>query len=189
MSPQIALLSIVGFWAFYYGSVTLRAWIMDYPGRLEALDNRAWVSLFGICFTSLMYLGLRLFEQRSLKQRVAAAFLLAAVSSTAYSTVNYLSFYVVDPRPELEKPEAVKSETHKAQEEQQEKKGPAHLIADNAIHWYFFNLAWAIFYLALSYAGAVRASEREAARLLGTGGVTVLDGSLEFGWRSRRGAP
>ncbi len=165
VSPRIALLSIVGFWAFYYGSVTLRAWIMDYPGRLEALDNRAWVSLFGICFTSLMYLVLRLFEQRSLRQRVAAAFLLAAVSSTAYSTVNYLSFYVVDPRPELEKSEAEKSETHKAQEEQQEKKGPAHLIADNAIHWYFFNLAWAIFYLALSYAGAVRASEREAARL------------------------
>ncbi|MBL8757424.1 MAG: peptidylprolyl isomerase [Phycisphaerae bacterium] len=31
--------------------------------------------------------------------------------------------------------------------------------------------------------------EREAARLLGTGGVTVLDGSLEFGWRTRRAAP
>lgn len=163
--PRIALLSIVGFWAFYYVSVTLRAWIMDYPDHWVMLDNRAWVSLFGIGFTTLMYLALRPLEQRSLRLRVAAAFLFAAVSSTAYSTVNYLSFYVVDPKPEMEKSDAEKSEAHKAQEKHEEKKKPAHLIADNAIHWYFFNLAWAILYLALSYAGAVRASEREAARL------------------------
>ncbi len=163
--PRIALLSIVGFWAFYYVSVTLRAWIMDYPGHLLMLDNRAWVSLFGIGFTTLMYLALRPLEQRSLRVRVAAAFLFAAATSTAYSTVNYLSFYVVDPRPEMEQLDAGKSETHKAKEKREEKKEPAYLIADNAIHWYFFNLAWAIFYLALSYAGAVRASERETARL------------------------
>ncbi|UUX99736.1 sensor histidine kinase [Sphingomonas sp. J315] len=150
---------------FYYVSVTLRAWIMDYPGHLQMLDNRAWVSLFGIGFTTLMYLALRSLEQRSLRVRVAAAFLFAAATSTAYSTVNYLSFYVVDPRPEMEKLDAEKSETHKAQEKREMKKGPASVIADNAIHWYFFNLAWAIFYLALSYAGAVRASERETARL------------------------
>lgn len=163
--PQIALLSIVGFWAFYYVSVTLRAWIMDYPGHWLMLDNRAWVSLFGIGFTTLMYLALRLLEQRSLSVRVAAAFVFAAAASTAYSTVNYLSFYVVDPKPEMEKWDEKTSATHRAREEKEEHKEPAYLIADNAIHWYFFNLAWAIFYLALSYAGAVRASERETGRL------------------------
>ncbi len=157
--PQrIAVLSIIAFWVFYYVSITLRSWIMDYPGYWLMLDNRAWVSLFGIGFTYLLYRILRLFCHHTLRVRVAAAFLFSAVAATAYSTVNYLSFYVVDPKPpELQKrpgdPPVKKIEK------------PADLIAENALGWYFFFLSWSVFYLALSYAGAVRASERETARL------------------------
>jgi signal transduction histidine kinase len=158
--PRIALLSIVGFWLFYYVSVTLRAWIIARPGYHWAmLDNRAWVALFGVGLTYLLYLALQRFSRRTLRTRIAAAFLLAAVGATAYSAVNYLSFYVYDPLP----PEIENAKDRATME--REKKDPAKVIAENAIHWYFFILAWTVFYLALSYAGAVRASERETARL------------------------
>lgn len=156
---RIAVLSILAFWAFYYVSITLRSWIMDYPGYWLMLDNRAWVSLFGIGFTYLLYRVLRLFCHHTLRIRVAAAFLFSAITATAYSTINYLSFYVVDPKPaEVERMAKGKNEPEKEE-------GPAHLIAENALSWYFFFVSWSVFYLALSYAGAVRASEREAARL------------------------
>lgn len=157
--PQrIAILSIVAFWVFYYVSITLRSWIMDYPGYWLMLDNRAWVSLFGIGFTYLLYRVLRLFCDHTLRVRVAAAFLFSAIAATAYSTVNYLSFYVYDPKP---------PELQKRPEDREPPKieKPADLIAENALGWYFFFLSWSVFYLALSYAGAVGASEREAARL------------------------
>lgn len=160
--PRIALLSIIGFWIFYYVSITLRSWIMDYPGYWHMLDNRAWVSLFGVGFTYLLYRVLRLFCHHTLRIRVAAAFLFAAVAATAYSSVNYLSFYVYDPAP----PEVERQKERGARGDSEPKdKDAAHLIAENAIGWYFFFVSWAVFYLALSYAGAVRASERETARL------------------------
>ncbi|HEY0621846.1 sensor histidine kinase [Sphingomonas sp.] len=155
---RVAVLSIIAFWVFYYVSITLRSWIMDYPGYWLMLDNRAWVSLFGIGFTYLLYRVLRLFCHHTLRVRVAAAFLFSAIAATAYSTVNYLSFYVYDPKPpELQ---------HRADEQPKNKvEKPADLIAENALGWYFFFVSWSVFYLALSYAGAVRASERETARL------------------------
>lgn len=156
---RIAVLTIIAFWIFYYVSISLRSWIMDYPGYLLMLDNRAWVSLFGIGFTYLLYRVLRLFCHHTLRVRVAAAFLFSAVAATAYSAVNYASFYVYDPKP----PELQKKSPQ--EEEGKKENGPAHLIAENAIAWYFFFVSWAVFYLALSYAGAVRASERETARL------------------------
>lgn len=159
--PRIALLSIVAFWLFYYVSVSLRAWILDYPGQRHMLDNRAWVSLFGIGITWLLYLALRQFARRTLGIRTAAAFLFAAFAATAYSAVNYLSFYVYDPGP----PEVERQKEGQPMPAEREEKEPGKMIADNAIHWYFFFTSWAVFYLALSYAGAVRASEREAARL------------------------
>lgn len=160
--PRIALLSILGFWIFYYVSITLRSWIMDYPGHLLMLDNRAWVSLFGIGITYVLYRVLRAFCHHTLRMRVVAAFLFSAVAATAYSTVNYVSFYVVDPKPvEIEQ----QARAQNRGDSEPEDKDAAHLIAENAIGWYFFFLSWAVFYLALSYAGAVRESEREAARL------------------------
>jgi len=160
--PRIALLSIVAFWVFYYISITLRSWIMDYPGHAFMLDNRAWVTLFGVGFTYLLYRVLRLFCHHTLRVRVAAAFLFSAVAATAYSAVNYYSFYVYDPAPpEVER----QKEAMGKGDSEPTKKDAAHLIAENALHWYFFIASWAVFYLALSYAGAVRASERETARL------------------------
>jgi two-component sensor histidine kinase len=153
VSPRTAALSIVLFWLFYYVTVSLRAMIMQSAGYRSSLDNRAFVALAGMGFTWLLYLALRRLDGRTLRLRVAAAFLFAVPVSTAYATVNYLSFYVYDPDPEM-----LDDPTRPA-------KGPGRKVAENAIHWYSFIAAWATLYLALSYAGIVRQQERETARL------------------------
>ncbi len=158
---HIAVLSILLFWLFYYVTVSFRSWIMGYPGYALMLDNRAWVSLFGVGLTYLLYWALRLLNDRPLRLRVAAAFVLSAVVATAYSAVNYASFYVYDPVP----PEIEQAKRKAGKIEEPEKKDAAHLISENALHWYFFIVSWSVFYLAMSYAGAVGASEREASRL------------------------
>jgi LytS/YehU family sensor histidine kinase len=38
-----------------------------------------------------------------------------------------------------------------------------HAIVDSALNWYFFIVAWAVLYIAMSYANKVRAAERSAA--------------------------
>jgi two-component sensor histidine kinase len=155
VTPRVAALSIVLFWLFYYLTVSLRSWIMHSPGYEGFLDNRAWVALAGMGFTWLLYLGLRRLDGRKLGLRVAAAFLGAVPVSTAYATVNYLSFYVYDPEPEL-----FSDPTRKP-------KSPDKIVIENAVHWYSFIVAWATLYLALSYASMVRVQERETARLRG----------------------
>lgn len=155
VTPHVAALSILLFWLFYYVTVSLRSWIMQNPGYEVFLDNRAWVTLAGMGFTWLLYLGLRRLDGRRLGVRVAAAFLGAVPVSTAYATVNYLSFYVYDPEPEL------------YGDPKRRPKSPGRIVAENAIHWYSFIVAWATLYLALSYASMVRAQERETARLRG----------------------
>lgn len=154
VSPHVVALSILLFWAFYYFSVTARALIMDYPGQVAMLDNRAWVSLAGMGFSWLLYLFLRTLCHKSLGVRVAAAFLASLPTATAYGAVNYASFELIDPVA----PDMVCKGKPKTS-------GAIENIAENALHWYFFISCWAALYLALSYAGEARAAEREKARL------------------------
>jgi hypothetical protein len=155
VSPRLAAVSIVLFWLFYYTTVSLRSVIMQSPGYLVGFDNRAWVTVAGMAFTWLLYLALRRLDGKRLGLRIAAAFAFAVPVSTAYATVNYLSFYVYDPLPEFHS------------DPKRPPKGPGRMVAENAIHWYSFIAAWATLYLALSYAGIVRQQERETARLRG----------------------
>lgn len=151
VGPKAAALSILLFWTFYYLSVSARSVLMGYPGFERMFDNRALVTVSGMGLTWLLYLLLRRFDERPLRTRVAAAFLASLPVAAAYAAVNHLAFY--DPQP----PEPdVPTDRHD--------KGLANMIAENAIHWYFFIACWAALYLALSYAAQVRESEREAAR-------------------------
>lgn len=157
--PRVAALSILLFWTIYFLSISARAMIRGYPGYESAFDNRAMVAIAGMGFTWLLYLRLRRFDGRRLAVRVTAAFLASVPVAIAYAAVNYASFYVYDPMP----PEFGTAKA-KMREGRPEKR-PTEMVADNSLHWYFFILSWAALYLALSYAGAVKASEREAARL------------------------
>lgn len=161
VSPKVAALSIVAFWIAYYISLSARSVIMDYPGYGKMFDNRAAVTIAGMGLTWLLYLFMRRFDRRRLGVRVAAAFLAALPVAAAYAGVNYYWFRVHDPDPKMTQASPASDPSDR------KRHGPAAMIAEAAIQWYFFVACWAALYLALSYAAQVRSSERDAARYRG----------------------
>ncbi len=150
-----SLLSIVGFWIFYFLLNTLR-WAIEWaPDQLGMMGRRTVVSLFGIGFTFILYLVLRRFEHRRMSVLVTVAFLASIPVSIAYAMVNYAAFYVVQPSDRTLQELAQYPEKHL---------GPGYTIADSATSWYFFIAAWAVLHVALVYATRVRLAERSAAR-------------------------
>jgi two-component system LytT family sensor kinase len=85
---------------------------------------------------------------------VTIAFLASLPVSFAYSFVNYAAFYLVHP---------MESDLKELEKMAPEKHVMWHDIVDGALNWYFFIVAWAILYIALSYANKVRLAERSAA--------------------------
>ena len=148
--------TILGFWAFYFAINTIRMAAIGAQDQLGMLPRRLVVSLVGIVLTTLLWQVLRRFEGKSMRALVTAAFVTALPISFAYSTVNFTAFYVVHPHD---------SDLREMHEEKLKGK-PAELyqIIDSALNWYFFILAWAIMYIALSYAARVRVAERAAAQ-------------------------
>jgi signal transduction histidine kinase len=148
--------TILAFWAFYFVINTIRMAAVDADHQLEMVARRTAVSLIGIVLTTLLWQVLRRFEGRSMRALVTAAFVAALPISFAYATVNFTAFYVVHPHD---------SELREMHDERMKGK-PAELfqIIDSALNWYFFVLAWAIMYIALSYASRVRVAERAAAQ-------------------------
>jgi hypothetical protein len=154
VSPRVALLSILGFWAFYFAMNTLRMVQDPAPEQLTAMGKRAAVVLIGMALSYLLYLMLRPLDGKSLGTRIAAAFLGSVPVAFAYAAVNYAAFYVVDPS------DHVMMEIAKYPEKAAT---PQMLVVNSAMDWYFFIVAWAVLYIALSYAEAVRDAERRAA--------------------------
>jgi signal transduction histidine kinase len=155
LDRRTALLSILGFWAFYFVLNTL-LWIFDgQPHVLLAMARRAGVSLCGIGFTFLLYLVLRRFERGSMRRLVAVAFLAAVPVTFCYAAVNFAAFYVVHPGD---------GELQEVQHYQEMHKNWIDSVTESSLKWYFFIAAWSVFYVALSYAARVRQAERSAAR-------------------------
>jgi two-component system, LytTR family, sensor kinase len=155
LPTRAAVMSIVGFWVFYFVINTIRMAAVDADGQLGMAVRRTAVSLIGIALTSLLWMLLRRIEGRSMRTLVTVAFLASLPISFAYAVVNFTAFYVVHPHD---------SDLREMREEHLKGK-PAELyqIIDQALNWYFFILAWAIMYIALAYAGKVRLAERAAA--------------------------
>ncbi|HEX4505618.1 MAG TPA: histidine kinase [Alphaproteobacteria bacterium] len=148
--------TILAFWAFYFVINTFRMAAIEAEGQAGMLVRRTVVSLVGILLTTLLWQVLRRFETKSMRAMVTAAFVASLPISFAYATVNFTAFYVVHPHD---------SELREMHEEHMRGK-PAELfqIIDSALNWYFFVVAWAIMYIALSYAAKVRVAERAAAQ-------------------------
>ncbi len=156
VSRRTALLSIVGFWFFSYLINTLRMAITATPlgDQLSFMVRRAAVVLAGIAFTYVLLLVLRRLDGRSLPMMIATAFVAALPVCFAYSIFNFYAFYVVDPLPATLEEMAHDKSDHG---------NPFLIVIDHALTWYFFIAAWAVFYVALSYAGKMRQAERNAA--------------------------
>lgn len=155
ISLPLALLSIVGFWLIYAIVNTARAAVMSFPAQDELMWRRAAVTLVGIVLTFGLCLLLRAFDRRPLAQRVAAALIGAVPTAVVMSLFNYWVFNIYDaerifagaPDVGIQQPMTM-----------------TQTIAELSLNRYFFLAAWAMLFLALSYAREVRAAERSAAR-------------------------
>ena len=150
--------SILGFWAFYTGVVTLRALVMSFPDQGDLAVRRLLVTLVGIVATLLLWMVLRQFDRQRLAIRIIVAAIACIPAAIAFAAANYYFFNIYDAGslPDVEQIAVSGGVTLYDSLTAVE-------IAEQAIWRYFFLIAWAALYLALSYAGNVRMAERRTA--------------------------
>ena len=176
LSPRVALLSIVGFWAFYCAIVTLRSAVIGQGVQLDVLVRRLAVMLFSIGLTYLVYLVLRRIPTSSLKRGMITAGLLAVPAAMTYSAVSWFVFDVVAQTGAATVNRANSPPSgHQAKapggmmvqvggtSADDANMAVVKMIADSAVNSYFFFAGWAALYLALCYAAEVGALERKNA--------------------------
>jgi two-component system LytT family sensor kinase len=151
----VALWSILGFWVFYFVLNTARMAIAESANQLGMLPRRAAVVLVGIALTLVMYAILHRFEGKSMRFLLTTAALVSIPASAVYAMINFTAFYLVYPSDSDLKELTQSKHMHGF--------GPISIITDSAVSWYFFIAAWAVLYVALSYAAKVGQAERQAA--------------------------
>ncbi|MEO7689266.1 MAG: histidine kinase [Sphingomonas sp.] len=185
LAPRTALVSIACFWAFYFTIWSLRSVFLYQGHQMTMLGTRAIVSLGSAGVTVIFYRMMRRVPPGKLGKSIGLALVLAAPAAILYSSFNWFMFsHVHDgepmswhwskdtvrtlptrPRlpgtPPAPKPVMVGTMPSKAEDDMT----PLHSIADQAGNGYFFFIAWATLYLALSYAAEIGALERRTADL------------------------
>ncbi len=156
---QVAILSILGFWLFYFMVLTLRTAVGDWPAPGEMALRRIFVTMLGIGVTYLLYLLIKQFEDRALSTRIITAFAAAIPCAIAIALTNFYVFNIYNPES-LFDPKHI-DEMRKYMEEEN---FAFKAIFEDTFSRFFFMISWASLYLALSYAGEVRTVERKAAR-------------------------
>jgi hypothetical protein len=148
-------LSITGFWLFYFVINTARSYLSGAPFQLVLLERRLVVTLGGMALSLVLYRVVRPFDASSMRVRLAVAFTASMPVALTYGAFNYLAFEVYGHRrwammmPEPQAHPAILS--------------PLSMIVDSGVSWYFFIVAWAVLYIALSNAERARLAERSAA--------------------------
>lgn len=150
---RVALLSIAGFWTFYFIINTLRVAVYDQTEQLPMAGRRLIVTIFGAALTMLLWRWLQRRADISSGRLVGLVFAAGVPISLVFSAVNYLVFFVIAPSPRL-------LEELAAYPISQDKAWI--LVLGLAANWYFFIVAWGILYIALAYAGRVQRAERAA---------------------------
>lgn len=98
LPTRIGLLSIAGFWGFYFLIVSIRALMFDFEDQLAMIYRRLVVVVLSAGITYLFYLVLRQQAMKSLKRSILVAGALAIPASAAYSTINYFAFRDIDAK-------------------------------------------------------------------------------------------
>ena len=92
VSFRTVLFSMVVLWATYFVITTARSLVMDFGFQFELAWRRLLVTAAGVALTLLLWLLLRLFDNRTLWVKIAAALALAMPAALAIGQVNYLVF-------------------------------------------------------------------------------------------------
>jgi hypothetical protein len=154
VEPRVAALSIIGFWLFYFLMNTLKNWLANMPDQLWMMERRAIVTIAGMGLSAVLYVILRHADRGSTRFLLATAFIASVPITIAYAAINHAAFYLMIPEAMLVEM-AEKSVEHESTVAQ---------ILWAASSWYFFVVAWAVLYVALSYAAKVQFAERRAAK-------------------------
>ena len=182
----LAAASIAGFWLFYFATIVIRTGLLDPEGSFAGIGRRSLGCLFGILLTFLVWLVVSRTGRETLRVQVIAAALACLPAAAIFATFN-LAFYVYQPLASqtiTEKgPNGVTLQRLPNGEFRVQRHGGApvvvaqmpsireitrqqapRLIAEGMVTWYFFFAAWSSFYLAMSSARQLRASERREAK-------------------------
>jgi two-component system LytT family sensor kinase len=155
----IALKSILAFWLLYMALITLRAIVLQYPDFWEMMARRGMATLVGAALTFLVYLALRPTRNSTLNVKAFVAACLCLPASLLFAGFNYFIFYVYAPL------DATKNDTAMDGMGWSPLEKALRSIAETSLSWYFLFAAWAAFYVAMSYAKQLRASDRRAGAL------------------------
>jgi signal transduction histidine kinase len=155
----IAIKSIFAFWLLYVALITLRAFIVQYSDFGEMLLRRVFAALVGCLLTFLLYLAMRPVANKSLAVRGTVAACLCLPASALFGSFNYYIFYIYAPL------DSVKAELEASAMHWTPTEMAVHMIADYTLSWYFIFAAWAALYVAMSYAGRLRAADQHSALL------------------------
>lgn len=180
---RTVLFSMVVLWATYFILTTLRSVVMDFGLQFELGWRRLMVTGIGVLLTLVLWLLLRLFDNRALWLKISAAIALALPVALLIGQVNYLVFK--DMTSAMEQAYAQKNNLNLKRDESgnllvevpnaQDSGGatksviiePAETygdfwrkLLDVALGRYFLLLAWASTYFALLAGVQARASQR-----------------------------
>ncbi len=150
----MAVKSIVGVWLLYFTLVTLRAIVLQYPDFVAMVTRRSFAVLAGAAITFAVYAAMQLVRHGTLRSKALLAGILCLPASFAFSSINYLIFYIIAPVEEMDP----NSEWARMTPLQMAFKS----ITESALSWYFLFAAWAAFYVALSYAKQLRLADQRA---------------------------
>jgi two-component sensor histidine kinase len=163
INRKLGIVSIVGFWAFYFTVITLRAAITSPDSQMEMLLYRLVVTSGAILLTYGLFLFLELFADRPLRLRIPIAFSAALPFAAAIAAFNYFVFEVADPLDIFST--AAWADEREMFEEFKARDPFAvwKVIGEAVLARYFVVISWALLYMALGYAQIVRLAERRAA--------------------------
>jgi two-component system LytT family sensor kinase len=179
----LGLVSIAGFWLFYFATILLRAGAIDRD--FSDLGMRAVACLFGALLTLLVWLVVRRAAYETMRVQVIAAAIACLPAAAIYSTFN-IAFLLYQPlgkhviteqgangavlkrlpngQIRFEKHGQAPIVVQMPSTQEIIRQRAARLIAEGVVTWYFFFAAWASFYIAMSAAARMRSAERRAAR-------------------------
>ena len=89
---RTVLFSMVVLWATYFVLITIRSLVMDFGLQFELGWRRLLVTGVGVAFTIVLWLLLRLFDNKSFAIKITAAIGLALPVALAIGQVNYFVF-------------------------------------------------------------------------------------------------
>lgn len=100
VSFRTVLISMVVLWATYFVIATLRSMVLDFGLQFELGWRRLVVTGAGVLLTLVLWLLLRLVDNRQLWLKISAALVLALPASIAIGQINYLVFKDIWPAME-----------------------------------------------------------------------------------------